>query len=224
MLPCNGTARPCFSAGSRFPKSLPRGSRCCARQSLPRQRNWCLCVGSSCRICLCRWNWAACRWPKWSLAPELLGQPIRAGVRGRADLAGGAGSANLTLDRLDAVEGRFELDTTFSNETRELSLVLDTTEAPGGIAVSKLGVPGRPSARLRIAGDGPIEDFAADIELATDDTPRVEGRFALQTAQPACATGRVAGPERRSAPLAARGVSSVFRGGKHLAHQCSALR
>jgi len=65
-----------------------------------------------------------------SLAPELLGQPIRAGVRGRADLAGGAGSANLTLDRLDAVEGRFELDTTFSNETRELSLVLDTTEAP----------------------------------------------------------------------------------------------
>ncbi|CUX83956.1 MAG: autotransporter translocation and assembly module inner membrane component TamB [Roseibaca calidilacus] len=119
-----------------------------------------------------------------SLAPELLGQPIRAGVRGRADLAGGAGSANLTLDRLDAVEGRFELDTTFSNETRELSLVLDTTEAPGGIAVSKLGVPGRPSARLRIAGDGPIEDFAADIELATDDTPRVEGRFALQTAQP----------------------------------------
>lgn len=119
-----------------------------------------------------------------SLAPDLLGQPVRAGVQGRADLAGGAGSAELTLERLDAVEGRFVLEAAFSNETRALSLVLDATEAPGGIAVSKLGVPGRPSARLQIAGAGPIEDFAADIELATDGTPRVEGRFALQTAQP----------------------------------------
>ena len=118
------------------------------------------------------------------LAPELLGQSVRAGVRGRADLAGGAGSASLTLERLDAVEGRFSLEAAFSNETRVLSLELDAVEAPGGIAVSKLGVPDRPSAQLRIAGEGPIEDFAADIELATDGTPRVEGRFTLQTAQP----------------------------------------
>ena len=118
------------------------------------------------------------------LAPELLGQSVRAGVRGRADLAEGAGSASLTLERLDAVEGRFSLEAAFSNETRVLSLDLDAVEAPGGIAVSKLGVPDLPSAQLRIVGEGPIEDFAADIELATDGTPRVEGRFALQTAQP----------------------------------------
>ena len=145
-------------------------------------------------------------------------------MRGRADLAGGAGSANLTLDRLDAVEGRFELDTTFSNETRELSLVLDTTEAPGGIAVSKLGVPGRPSARLRIAGDGPIEDFAADIELATDDTPRVEGRFALQTAQPGVQQAVSLDLSGDLRPLLQEAYHPFFRGGKHLAHQCSALR
>lgn len=119
-----------------------------------------------------------------SLAPELLGQAVRAGVSGRADLERGAGSATLVLERLDAVEGRFTLDAAFSNETRNLSLSLQAVEAPGGIAVSRLNVPGLPSAELRVEGDGPIEDFAADIRLATDGQPRVEGRFELQTAQP----------------------------------------
>ncbi len=119
-----------------------------------------------------------------TLAPELLGQAVRAGVSGRADLAAGAGSATLALERLDAVEGRFTLDAAFSNETRILSLVLEAVEAPGGIAVSRLNVPGLPSAELRVEGEGPIEDFAADIRLATDGAPRVQGRFELQTAQP----------------------------------------
>jgi translocation and assembly module TamB len=119
-----------------------------------------------------------------SLAPELLGQAVRAGVSGRADLEAGAGAATLALERLDAVEGRFTLDAAFSNETRILSLELEALEAPGGIAVSRLNVPGLPSAELRVEGEGPIEDFAADIRLATDGQPRVEGRFELQTAQP----------------------------------------
>ena len=119
-----------------------------------------------------------------SLAPELLGQAVRAGVSGRADLAAGAGSATLVLERLDAVDGRFTLDAAFSNETRVLSLELDAVEAEGGIAVSKLGVPGRPSARLQIDGNGPIDSFAADIGLATDGAPRVQGQIQFQTTQP----------------------------------------
>lgn len=119
-----------------------------------------------------------------SLASELLGQAVRAGVSGRADLAAGAGSANLSLERLDAVDGSFTLDAAFSNETRILSLVLDAVEAEGGIAVSKLGVPGRPSAQLRIEGEGPIDEFSAKIDLATDGAPRVQGQFQLQTTQP----------------------------------------
>lgn len=119
-----------------------------------------------------------------SLASELLGQAVRAGVSGRADLAAGAGSANLSLERLDAVDGSFTLDAAFSNETRILSLVLDAVEAEGGIAVSKWGVPGRPSAQLRIEGEGPIDEFSAKIDLATDGAPRVQGQFQLQTTQP----------------------------------------
>lgn len=119
-----------------------------------------------------------------TLAPELLGQSVRAGVSGRADLEAGAGSATLALERLDAVEGRFTLDADFSNETRILTLVLEALEAPGGIAVTRLNVPGLPSAELRIEGEGPIENFAADIRLATDGMPRVEGQFELQTEQP----------------------------------------
>ena len=118
------------------------------------------------------------------LAPELLGQSVRTGVSGRADLAGGAGSATLALERLDDVEGRFTLDAAFSNETRILSIDLEALEAPGGIAVTRLGVPGRPSAELQVAGEGPINDFAADIRLGTDGASRIQGRFTLQTALP----------------------------------------
>ncbi len=114
------------------------------------------------------------------VAPALLGQELRAQVTGRADLEGGAGSARLEVARLGTPEGRFALDAAFSNATRNLSLELDAVEGPGGIAVSRLGVPGRPAAALRIAGDGPIDDFAADISLATDGTPRVDGRFTLR--------------------------------------------
>ncbi|NBB98476.1 MAG: translocation and assembly module protein TamB [Alphaproteobacteria bacterium] len=118
------------------------------------------------------------------LAPDLMGQPLRAGVRGSADLAAGEGTATLALERLDDIAGRFTLDAAFSNETRILSLALDATEAAGGIAVSRLGVPGRPSARLQVTGTGPIDDFSADIQLATDGVARVQGTFELQTAQP----------------------------------------
>lgn len=121
------------------------------------------------------------------LSPELLGQGLRAGVSGAAQLAAGAGQARLQLDRLDEIAGQFRLDATFSNETRILSLDLTMQEDPGGLAVTLLDVPGHPSAELSVQGEGPIDSFAADITLATDGQPRIAGDFALQTGLPGVA-------------------------------------
>jgi len=114
----------------------------------------------------------------------LMGQSVRAGVSGRARLEAGAGEAQLQIDRLDDVAGRFALQAAFANSTRMLSLDLVAQEAAGGLAVTVLGVPGAPEAALRVQGEGPIDTFEADITLDTDGQRRVGGQFALQTALP----------------------------------------
>jgi translocation and assembly module TamB len=121
------------------------------------------------------------------LGPALLGQELRASLQGSAALAGGAGEAQLQIDRIDDVTGQFRLDAAFSNVTRILGLDLAIEEDAGGLAVTLLDIPERPSAALTVNGQGPIEDFTADITLATDGQPRVEGQFQLQTAQPGVA-------------------------------------
>lgn len=115
---------------------------------------------------------------------SLMGQEVRAGVRGSASLQAGAGDALLQIDRLDDVAGRFALQAAFSNQTRILSLDLLAEEAAGGLAVSVLGVPGAPAAALRVLGEGPVDEFEAEITLDTDGSRRVSGQFALQTALP----------------------------------------
>ena len=121
------------------------------------------------------------------LGEDFLGEEFRARVTGSAALADGAGDANLRIERLGDLAGEFRLEGAFSNETRILSLDLALEEDPGGLAVTLLDIPDAPSAALTVQGEGPIENFAADITLATDDTPRVEGQFELQTALPGVA-------------------------------------
>ncbi|WP_296474827.1 translocation/assembly module TamB domain-containing protein [Roseinatronobacter sp.] len=121
------------------------------------------------------------------LGPALFGQELRASVSGSAALADGEGEARLQIDRIDDVAGQFRLEAAFSNVTRVLGLDLAIEEDAGGLAVTLLNIPNSPSAALTIAGEGPVEDFSADITLATDNQPRVEGQFQLQTTQPGVA-------------------------------------
>jgi translocation and assembly module TamB len=115
------------------------------------------------------------------LDPDLIGQPLRLRVTGNANLTAGEGAATLRIDRTDDIDGQFQLEGSFSNTTRLLSLDLLAQEQAGGLAVTLLGVPDAPKAALRITGAGPIDDFDAAITLDTDDIQRVSGTFALQT-------------------------------------------
>ena len=83
----------------------------------------------------------------------------------------------LTLDRIDGPEGAFALRADFSNETGLLDLDLALREAPGGLAATLLGLPGAPSVDLEVAGQGPLDDLAVDLSLATDGTERLEGQL-----------------------------------------------
>lgn len=114
------------------------------------------------------------------LGPSVLGQPVEGRLAASLSLEGGEGAAELLLERTDTgPEGRIAFEASYSNVTGDLVLNLSAVEAAGGIAASKLGLPGLPSASLEITGEGPISDYSAKVSLSTDGTARLAGTVEL---------------------------------------------
>ncbi len=114
-----------------------------------------------------------------TLGAGVLGQPVEATLAGALRLAGGAGAADVRLARIDGRTGEIGLQADFANATRELALNLSMVEGPGGIAATALGLPGTPAVDLRVEGAGPLDDFEAQLRLATNGSDRLTGRLLL---------------------------------------------
>lgn len=109
------------------------------------------------------------------LGAAVLGRPVEARLDGSANLAGGEGSASVTLERIDEMAGMFKLEGAFANASRNLKLNLVLSEPQGGIAAGLIGLPGEPALDLTITGDAPLEDFTAEVKLASDRQDRFAG-------------------------------------------------
>lgn len=113
------------------------------------------------------------------LTEALLGEPVAAQFSGALTLGGGTGHADIQLQRTDSKEGRFDIEAAYENDTRQLALLLSVEEGENGIAARLLNLPDRPSVRLTISGDAPLDDFTGDIALATGGIDRIAGTVAL---------------------------------------------
>ena len=119
-----------------------------------------------------------------TLGEAVLGEPVEATLEASLRLANGDGQAALSLIRTDTGPGgKVVLDASYSNTTRLLVLDLSATEDAGGIAATRLGLPGAPQTELTVTGQGIIESFVADIRLATDAVDRLAGRVSLSAAE-----------------------------------------
>ncbi len=114
------------------------------------------------------------------LGEALFGEEAELSLAGTIGLEGGEGSADITAERIDGQRGSFALAGGFANATETLAITIALDEAAGGIAANLLGVPGRPSVRLAVEGTGTLDDFGADLTLATDGQERLAGAFTLQ--------------------------------------------
>ena len=115
------------------------------------------------------------------LGPEVLGQPVTGTLDASMQLAGGEGQAKLDLIRTgNGPGGEITLDASYSNATRQLGLELVAEEDAKGIVVSLLDIPGAPSASLRVTGAGPVDDYTAQIALATDGAERLGGTVTVR--------------------------------------------
>ncbi|HRO15330.1 MAG TPA: DUF490 domain-containing protein, partial [Paracoccus sp. (in: a-proteobacteria)] len=110
------------------------------------------------------------------LGEPVIGEAAVVSLDGAMNLAGGEGAARLAINRVDGKRGVFAVDAAYSNATTNLKLDLTLDEDQGGLFANLIGLHGRPSVRAEIRGEGPLQDFAADIRLATDGQDRVTGR------------------------------------------------
>ena len=130
-----------------------------------------------------------------TLGEPLFGQAAEVSLSGAMELAGGEGQATLSSKRLDGRTGTLSLNGSYSNASRELALDLLVSEGADGIAVNLIGLPGKPAVSLAVSGVGPIDNFTSDIQLATDNQPRLSGKVELRAiADPEAAPGTE--PER----------------------------
>lgn len=111
---------------------------------------------------------------------SVLGQRVEGSLAASAKLEGGDGSADLSLTRLgDGPAGQLVLKVAYTNSSKQLNLDLDLTEGAEGIAANLLDIPGKPSVALKVVGAGPLDDFAATLDLRTDGQERLAGEVTL---------------------------------------------
>ncbi len=114
------------------------------------------------------------------LGQALFGAAAELKLTGTLSLDGGEGSGRIAAERLDGAAGSFTVEGSYANATRVLDLNLAVNEAQGGIVSTLAGLPGAPALDLTVKGTGPLDDFSADLALATDGTDRLTGRLALK--------------------------------------------
>lgn len=125
----------------------------------------------------------AIRADRIELGAPVLGEALAATLEASLHLAGGEGSAALHLARSDPGPAEvIALEASYANATGALAVALDAQEGPGGLLSRAIGLPGAPATALSLAGKGTIDDFAAELRLATDGEERLAGPITISLA------------------------------------------
>ena len=117
------------------------------------------------------------------LGKELIGEEATVSVTGSMSLEGGEGKADVVINRTDGKKGDFVFNGSFDNSSRVLNIDLSLDEDPQGIFGRVAGIEGQPAVTADIHGEGPLSDYAANIQIATDGQPRITGQIAFASAE-----------------------------------------
>ncbi|MGJ3265124.1 MAG: translocation/assembly module TamB domain-containing protein [Salinarimonas sp.] len=130
---------------------------------------------------------------RFALEELVLGEPVL-GTAARLTAEGstriGDPQEGITLDfaaeRLDA-PGAFEANVAYRPVENTLALDVALDEPAGGLVTRVLDLPGLPPVRLALQGEGPLEDFAANLDFEAGPTIGADGRATVRRADGAYA-------------------------------------
>lgn len=105
------------------------------------------------------------------LGEPVLGTPARLSAQGSAELGDPSEGLDLTFNaqRLDA-PGQLAINLDYVPRTNRLALDLTHQEPAGGLAARLLNLPGLPPVDLKLAGEGPLSNFAARLDFTAGPT------------------------------------------------------
>lgn len=113
------------------------------------------------------------------LGADLLGEDAVFTFDGNALLDGDHLATEMALDRVDR-DGQISVVLDLQPDQNQLVLEVQANEPENGIAARVLDLPGRPALALTVDGDGPLDDFTANIRLASDGADRLAGSVTLR--------------------------------------------
>ncbi|MFD1795135.1 hypothetical protein FQV27_14335 [Paracoccus aurantiacus] len=117
------------------------------------------------------------------LGSPVIGEDAEITLNGSMSLAGGEGAADVVINRIDGKKGDFNFKGSFDNQSRELHVDLTLDEDPNGIFSQITRLEGRPAVTATIKGDGPLSDFAGQMQIATDGVDRINGKLTFTAAE-----------------------------------------
>lgn len=117
------------------------------------------------------------------LQEPVLGQAAEMQLSGSLRLDGGEAEAAFQTKRLDGKRGAIEFSASYAEADQAINIALKAEEEQGGLAALLLDLPGRPSVDLTFTGNGTLDDFLADLRLATAGTERLTGRIEIRAAE-----------------------------------------
>ena len=109
-----------------------------------------------------------------SIGEPVFGDAAEFQIEGSIALSGGEGTAKLAIERRDE-PAELSLETSFDNSSRQLNIDLALSEAKNGLLSRVIGLPGQPAIAFSLTGRGPLDDFSADLALASDGADRLTG-------------------------------------------------
>ncbi len=116
-----------------------------------------------------------------NLGEPVLGRESVMSLESKLVLQDGSGEVVFKATQLKGPEGKFHFDASFSNKSRNLKVDLKANEAANGIISGLAHLPGKPEIELTVLGEGKIEDFKANISLASNGIERLSGQVILFT-------------------------------------------
>jgi translocation and assembly module TamB len=131
---------------------------------------------------------------KITLGAPLLGEAAELSVQANARYTEDVLDVVFKANRTDGKAGVFEVSANFERSDTILDLMIQLTEGEAGLASRLLDLPGKPSVELAVSGSGPLDDFTADVALATVGIDRIAGQISLGAQTPRRASDT---PDRR---------------------------
>ncbi len=116
------------------------------------------------------------------LGEALLGQDSVWSIKGKLSLESGELDSALVLDRLDRDGDSLTLEASYANTDQLLALNLAANEKPGGIISASLPMQDPVPLSLSVMGEGPLQDFAADITFMAGPNAQITGEVNINAA------------------------------------------